>query len=267
MPRATTRIPPVLWLFFAIGCAQSSDITSANSAAIDAPIGYIPTPCGLSTGGDIGAEPTDARWPLCTWALGADAVAIVRMEGLRTYTAVTSLKNSAPGAPTELVDCAGGFVGPAWVLEVTLVDCWLGDCPVGRVDVHFGFGHDMGPSPAVLPDGTLWWYDNMHKRHVLPPGSYVGMPLRRASGGQLWSLYGMNLFGWNEAGVVWFDEASPSVRPDVADGTLYSELAGAVGDCAAAAADEERAAARDIRETATGNAYFTHAALCSFEGN
>lgn len=230
-------------------------------------MGAIPTPCGLPTGGISGGEPTDARLPLCRWALGADAVAIVRVEGLRPYTEVTSLKNSAPGAQTELIDCEGGFVGPAWVLEVTLVDCWMGDCPAGRIDVHFGFGHEMDPSPAVLPNGTVRWYDNLHKRHVLPPGSYVGVPLRRASPGQLWSLYGMNLFGWDESGVVWFDDASPSVRPDVADSTLYSELAGALGDCAAGADDEERAAARDLREIATGNAYFTHAALCSFEGN
>lgn len=250
----------------ALSCTDNAGpVTSAE--AIEPATGDAPMPCGwLPSGADAG-EPSGTRDELCRWALGADAIAVVRVERLRPYTGATSLKNSAPGAETELVDCAGGAVGPAWVLEVTPTECLIGDCPVGVIDVHFGYGHEMSPAPAVLPDGTLHWYDNQRDVNVLPVGSFVGLALRQDAATQFWSMYGMGPFGWDAEGRVTFDDSSPSAPPDVVPGIELSELLGALQKCNADATDAERGAAREARETATGNAYFTYAALCSFEGN
>lgn len=246
-------------------CSETGSSVAPTGSTESA--GSPPAPCGWLPGGGNAGEPSGARMELCEWALGADAIAVVRVEGLRTYTDVTSLKNTAPGAGTALVDCTGGAVGPGWVLEVTPTDCLMGDCPVGKVDIHFGFGHEMSPSPAELPDGNLRWYNNQRKEDVLPVGSFVGVPMRREPATQLWSLYGMNLFGWDAEGTVWFDDFSPSAPPDVDSGTDLSALAVALKTCDAAATDAMRVAAREVRANATGNPYFTHAALCSFEGN
>ncbi len=265
--KSTSSLLPCLFpLFVGItGCqAETSDQTITPSPVAKEPTAVVagaPLPCGSPQVGGNGAVGEGMRLPVCDWILGADALIVARVDGVRAYLDEASAFNTAPGAQSSLVDCVNDITFPAWVLDVTPWECVAGDCPKDATAVHFGAGHEMSPNPR-LENNQVVWHSGRQDRDIMPAGSYVGLPLRRDEEQGRWSLYGMNTFGWDADGVIAFDENAPSLMPDVPPGTTYAEFRALAAACIENTAGEAVESAREYRRKATGNAYYTYAARC-----